>query len=55
MLNLKPHQTSEDMRFTLETVNCLGCCAMGPVVVVDETYHTKPSPLDLGKIFEAAK
>jgi NADH-quinone oxidoreductase subunit E len=55
MLNMKPHETSEDMRFTLETVNCLGCCAMGPVVVVDETYHTKPSPSDLRKIFESAK
>jgi len=54
-LNLKPHETSEDMRFTLETVNCLGCCAMGPVVEVDETYHTKPSPSDLRKIFESSK
>jgi NADH-quinone oxidoreductase subunit E len=55
MLNMKPHETSEDMRFTLETVNCLGCCAMGPVVVVDETYHTKPSSSDLRKLFESAK
>jgi NADH-quinone oxidoreductase subunit E len=55
MLNLKPCETSEDMRFTLETVNCLGCCAMGPVVVVDETYHTKPSPSDLRKLLESAK
>jgi len=55
ILNMKPHETSEDMRFTLETVNCLGCCAMGPVVEVDETYHTKPSPSDLRKIFESAK
>jgi NADH-quinone oxidoreductase subunit E len=55
MLNLKPCATSEDMRFTLETVNCLGCCAMGPVVVVDESYHTKPSPSDLRKLFESAK
>jgi len=55
MLGMKPHETSKDMRFTLETVNCLGCCAMGPVVVVDETYHTKPSPSDLRKIFESAK
>jgi len=55
MLNMKPHETSEDMRFTLETVNCLGCCAMGPVVVVDETYYTKPSPSDLRKLFESAK
>ena len=55
MLNMKPHETSEDMRFTLETVNCLGCCAMGPVVVIDETYYTKPSSSDLRKLFESAK
>jgi len=55
MLNMKPHETSEDMRFTLETVNCLGCCAMGPVVVVDETYYTKPSSSDLRKLFESAR
>lgn len=55
MLNMKPHETSDDMRFTLETVNCLGCCAMGPVLVVDETYYTKPSSSDLRKLFESAK
>jgi len=55
MLNMKLHETSGDMRFTLETVNCLGCCAMGPVVVIDETYYTKPSSSDLRKLFESAK
>jgi NADH-quinone oxidoreductase subunit E len=55
MLNVKPHETSEDMRFTLETVKCLGCCATGPVVGVDGTYHAKPSPSDLRKILESAK
>ena len=55
MLSMKPHETSKDMRFTLETVNCLGCCAMGPVVVVDETYYTKPSSSDLRKLFESAR
>lgn len=55
MLNMKPHETSKDMRFTLETVNCLGCCAMGPVVVVDDVYHSKPSTPTLRKIFETAK
>lgn len=55
MLNMKPHETSEDMRFTLETVNCLGCCAMGPVVVVDDAYHSKPSTPALRKILETAK
>ena len=55
MLSMKPHETSKDMRFTLETVNCLGCCAMGPVVVVDDVYHSKPSTPALRKIFETAK
>ena len=55
VLDMKPHETSKNMRFTLETVNCLGCCAMGPVVVVDEIYHTKPSSADLRQLFESAK
>ena len=55
MLDLKPGETSSDMRFSLETVNCLGCCALGPVVVVDEVYYTKPSFSDLEKIFEVVK
>jgi len=55
MLDLEPYETSGDRRFTLETVNCLGCCAMGPVVVVDDMYHSKPSTTTLKKIFEAAK
>jgi NADH-quinone oxidoreductase subunit E len=31
-------RTSEDLRFTLDTVNCLGACALAPVVMVDEDY-----------------
>jgi NADH-quinone oxidoreductase subunit E len=38
-LNLAPGNTSEDMEFTLETVNCLGCCAIGPTVVIDGTFY----------------
>ncbi len=41
VLNIKPGQTSKDKQFTLETVMCLGCCALGPVMVVDGTYHGK--------------
>jgi len=32
-------KTTEDKKYTLETVNCLGACALGPVVVVDGKYH----------------
>jgi NADH-quinone oxidoreductase subunit E len=31
-------QTTEDLRFTLETVNCLGSCALAPVVMIDQDY-----------------
>lgn len=55
MLKVKPGKTTTDGRFTLDTVNCLGCCALGPVVVVDETYHSNPSTQKLEKIFEEAR
>ena len=38
-LGVGPGQTTADGRFTLETVNCLGACALGPVVVLDGEYH----------------
>ena len=38
-LGIEPGETTEDMEFTLETVNCLGACALGPVVVTDGRYH----------------
>jgi len=38
-LQIKPGETTNDLMFTLETVNCLGCCAIGPIVVVDGEYH----------------
>ncbi len=39
-LGIEVGGTTPDRRFTLETVNCLGCCAIGPVVVVDGKYHS---------------
>jgi NADH-quinone oxidoreductase subunit E len=50
--NLKPGDTSEDERFTLETANCLGCCALGPVVVVDGKYESQVTPDKLDKILK---
>jgi len=39
VLGVAPGETTPDKLFTLETVNCLGACALGPVVVVDGNYH----------------
>jgi len=38
-LGIKRDETTDDLRFTLETVNCVGCCALGPMVIVDDDYH----------------
>ena len=50
-LKIEPGETSKDMRFTLNTVNCLGCCALGPVMLVDEEYHSNPSTEKMAQIF----
>ena len=42
-LAVKPGDTTPDGKFTLESVACLGCCAIGPVVVVDGDYHAQTS------------
>jgi NADH-quinone oxidoreductase subunit E len=52
---IKPGETTEDMRFTLETVNCLGCCALGPVVVVDGKYESKMTPDKLNRVLKKYK
>lgn len=41
--------TTEDMRYTLETVNCLGACALAPVVVVDKEYTPKVTAKKINK------
>ena len=49
-LRIKRDETTPDLRFTLESVNCVGCCALGPMVIVDDEYNgqltsDKVSPL----------
>ncbi len=41
LIGINPGETDMDLRFSLETVNCLGCCALGPVVEVDGKYYGK--------------
>jgi NADH-quinone oxidoreductase subunit E len=49
-LNIKPGGTTKDLKFTVETVNCVGACAMAPVVSVGGKYHGKVKPGDLTKV-----
>lgn len=43
-------ETTEDKMFTLETVNCLGACALGPIVVVDGFYYSSVTPAKVSEI-----
>ena len=52
-LKINAGETSSDQKFTLNTVNCLGCCALGPVMLVDNEYHSNPSTEEMEKIFSA--
>jgi NADH-quinone oxidoreductase subunit E len=50
---IRPGGTSADMRFSLNKVNCLGCCALGPVMLVDGEYYSKPSQEELEQLAAA--
>ena len=54
-LGVAPGETTEDMQFTLEGVNCVGACALGPVVIVDATYHGKVRQKQVAKILKQAQ
>ena len=51
-LKLQPGATSADRRFTLETVRCLGCCGLAPVVVINEDTHRQVKVGRIAKILE---
>jgi NADH-quinone oxidoreductase subunit E len=49
-LHICEGETTHDMLFSLETVNCLGTCALAPVTVVDDTYYDAVTPGKVEKI-----
>jgi NADH-quinone oxidoreductase subunit E len=42
---IKPGETDLELKYSLETVNCLGCCALGPVMEVGGKVHGKMTPV----------
>lgn len=52
-LKIKTGGTTSDMKFTLRRVNCLGCCALGPVMVVDNDYHGKITTAKVKEVLES--
>jgi NADH-quinone oxidoreductase subunit E len=53
-LGVGPGGTTRDRQFTLETVNCLGCCALGPVVVLDGEYEGQMTIQKVDKLLKRA-
>lgn len=51
-LGIKTGGTTEDNQFTLKTVNCLGACALAPIVVVDDEYHGQTTVNKVGKLLK---
>lgn len=49
-LGIGAGETTPDGKYTLEAVNCVGACAMAPVVVVNETYHGNVRPDGIKKL-----
>ncbi len=49
-LEVKPGETTGDLKFTLETVNCVGACALGPVMVMDGEYHGQVTMAKVDKV-----
>ncbi len=53
LTGIKPGETDLDLKFSLETVNCVGCCALGPVMDIDGKTHGKISPTKTEKLFKS--
>ncbi|MCK4648026.1 NAD(P)H-dependent oxidoreductase subunit E [bacterium] len=51
-LRIKAGETTKNLKFTLETVNCLGACALGPLIVIDGKYYGR---MNLAKMDKALK
>jgi NADH-quinone oxidoreductase subunit E len=51
-LGIHPGETTPDRKFTLETVNCLGVCASGPIITVDGRYFGKMNPAQVRGVLD---
>jgi len=54
-LGIKPGEVTADGLFSIERVNCLGACAMGPIVKENMIYHDHMTPAKLRKLIEAIR
>jgi NADH-quinone oxidoreductase subunit E len=52
---IKASETTPDLQLTLETVNCVGACALGPLVIVDGEYHGNMTLSGVEKLLKGLK
>ena len=52
---VKAGETDPELNYSVETVGCIGCCALGPVVVVDGEYHGNIAPAQIADILQDKK
>jgi NADH-quinone oxidoreductase subunit E len=52
LTGIKPGETDLDLKFSLQTVNCLGCCALGPVLEIDGKTHGKMAPAQMADVLK---
>ena len=51
-LGIKSGQNTKDLKFTLETVNCVGACALGPMLIIGEDYHGEMTPEKVSEVLK---
>ncbi len=54
-LGIKSGENTPDLKFTLETVNCVGSCALGPMVIIGEDYHGQVTPESIVPVLKQYK
>lgn len=52
IVGIEPGETDAEMKFSLDTVNCLGCCAIGPVMEIDEEHLGKLVPAKTAELLK---
>ncbi len=53
LTGINPGETDMDLKFSLETVNCLGCCALGPVVEIDGKTYGKMTTAETEEVLQS--
>jgi NADH:ubiquinone oxidoreductase subunit E len=54
-LGVKDGETTPDLMFSLQSVRCLGACALAPVMIIGERYYDKLSPTKVGSILKRVR